>query len=304
MEVHGNEYHDPDFATEASLSSHAAAATGVHGVGASTIESIAGSQAKVDAHKDLATGVHGVGSNYLALAPAASHLVRAFTKGWTADKFLKGAGVGADPTEVSLGKTFTPIATTVVYYMGSQSQTPRTATVQSVSSDVITLTAAVAYKFGSPNMDNTAYLKIANTTKVPVEYAWVKTRPAANQLQVTSAAAIATWTNGDTITTAYDGVTSEFIELDISPTIPANATCVLGGGYAQMAEAVDSVDGFFVAEAPDMAKANAIRPQVNSLRIEMYPSVPIVTSQRLFVRDRGTTNNVFSTGYWIVGYFA
>jgi hypothetical protein len=32
-EVHGNEYHDPDFASEAALSSHAAAATGVHGVG-------------------------------------------------------------------------------------------------------------------------------------------------------------------------------------------------------------------------------------------------------------------------------
>jgi hypothetical protein len=37
MQVHGNEYHDPDFATEAALSSHAAAATGVHGVGAGYI---------------------------------------------------------------------------------------------------------------------------------------------------------------------------------------------------------------------------------------------------------------------------
>ena len=37
MEVHGNEYHDPDFATEAALAAHAAAATGVHGVGAGTV---------------------------------------------------------------------------------------------------------------------------------------------------------------------------------------------------------------------------------------------------------------------------
>jgi hypothetical protein len=41
MEVHGNEYHDPDFASEASLVSHAAAATGVHGVGAGTIAKVA-----------------------------------------------------------------------------------------------------------------------------------------------------------------------------------------------------------------------------------------------------------------------
>jgi hypothetical protein len=66
MSVHGNEYHDPDFASEAALSSHATAATGVHGVGGSTVESAAGSQAKVDAHKDLTTGVHGVGAGTIA----------------------------------------------------------------------------------------------------------------------------------------------------------------------------------------------------------------------------------------------
>jgi hypothetical protein len=40
MAVHGNEYHDPDFATESALSSHASAATGVHGVGAGTIAKV------------------------------------------------------------------------------------------------------------------------------------------------------------------------------------------------------------------------------------------------------------------------
>jgi hypothetical protein len=37
MEVHGNEYHNPDFATESALSSHAAATTGVHGVGSDIV---------------------------------------------------------------------------------------------------------------------------------------------------------------------------------------------------------------------------------------------------------------------------
>jgi len=32
MEVHGNEYHDPDFATQAALAAHAAATSGVHGL--------------------------------------------------------------------------------------------------------------------------------------------------------------------------------------------------------------------------------------------------------------------------------
>lgn len=34
---HGNEKHDPDFATESALSSHASATTGVHGVGGDTV---------------------------------------------------------------------------------------------------------------------------------------------------------------------------------------------------------------------------------------------------------------------------
>lgn len=73
---HGNDAHNPDFAE----------ATHTH----SDLS---------PAHKDQTTGVHGVGSSYIALAPAASHLVRTFTKGWTSGKVLKGAGVNADPTE-------------------------------------------------------------------------------------------------------------------------------------------------------------------------------------------------------------
>jgi hypothetical protein len=48
------------------LATHKNLATGIHGVGGSTVESVSGSQAKVDAHKDLATGVHGVGAGTIA----------------------------------------------------------------------------------------------------------------------------------------------------------------------------------------------------------------------------------------------
>ena len=56
-------------------------------------------------HKDLTTGVHGVGSNHVALAPTTPHLVRTFTKGWTVDKLLKGAGADVDPTEEGMNQS-------------------------------------------------------------------------------------------------------------------------------------------------------------------------------------------------------
>jgi hypothetical protein len=67
---HGNEKHNPDFAdashTHSDLTpAHKDIATGLHGVGGSTVESASGAQAKVDAHKDLATGVHGAGASTL-----------------------------------------------------------------------------------------------------------------------------------------------------------------------------------------------------------------------------------------------
>ena len=54
---------DAQSRVNSSVGTHAALTTGVHGAGASTIETITGSQAKVDAHKDLTTGVHGAGAS-------------------------------------------------------------------------------------------------------------------------------------------------------------------------------------------------------------------------------------------------
>lgn len=53
-----------DWATD--IATHAALATGIHGVGASTVESVSGSQDKVDTHAVLTTGVHGVGAGTVA----------------------------------------------------------------------------------------------------------------------------------------------------------------------------------------------------------------------------------------------
>lgn len=57
---------DPLGTATAQVDNHAAATTGVHGVGASTVESVSGAQTKantaVSTHNALATGVHGVSS--------------------------------------------------------------------------------------------------------------------------------------------------------------------------------------------------------------------------------------------------
>ncbi|MES2970916.1 MAG: hypothetical protein V4702_01170 [Patescibacteria group bacterium] len=52
-------------ATDTELSNHATATTGIHGVGASSVESTSGSQAKVDTHNSDTTSVHGVADTSL-----------------------------------------------------------------------------------------------------------------------------------------------------------------------------------------------------------------------------------------------
>src|SRR5262245_19177154 len=99
-------------------------------------------------------------------------------------------------------------------------QNPRTAIVSAIAGDLITLTTADAGLFFSQSfMTGVAYARIWNTTKAPDQAAWVKAQPANNQLQVLDAAAIASWSNGDTIqigdpTTETPG---RVIALDISP---------------------------------------------------------------------------------------
>lgn len=98
-------------------------------------------------------------------------------------------------------------------------QNPRTAAVSSVAADTITLSSADAGLFFGAFMAGVSYVRIWNTTKTPDQSAWVKAAPASNQLQVVDAAAIASWTAGETI--QIGDPTAEtpnrVIALDISP---------------------------------------------------------------------------------------
>lgn len=102
----------------------------------------------------------------------------------------------------------------------TRAQNPRTGAISSIAGDVITLTSADAALFFSQTyMANVAYARIWNTTKTPDQSAWVKASGASNQLTVLDAAAIASWSPGDTIQLGdpTDQTPGRVIALDISP---------------------------------------------------------------------------------------
>lgn len=94
----------PDI-TLAATRGHVDAATGVHGVGASAVESVSGSQAKVDGHNNNATNVHGVGASSVesvAGAQAKANAVQGNLN--THNGFTTGVhGVGASAVESVAG---------------------------------------------------------------------------------------------------------------------------------------------------------------------------------------------------------
>lgn len=98
-------------------------------------------------------------------------------------------------------------------------QNPRTDTISGVASDIITLTSANAGLIFSSQMAGVSYARIWNTSKTPNQSAWVQAAPSTTTLRVVDAAAIAGWSNGETIQLGDPtGVTpGRVIALDISP---------------------------------------------------------------------------------------
>ena len=114
----------------------------------------------------------------------------------------------------------------------TRSQNPRTAVISSISTDVITLTTTDAgLFFDDVRMNGVVYLRIWNTSKTPDESAWVKARPASNQLQVLDSADISGWASTETIEVGDPtGETlGRVIALDISPMLGT----ILGAVFRQ-----------------------------------------------------------------------
>jgi len=172
------------------------------------------------------------------------------------------------------------------------SSTPRTATIQSVSGDVITLTGSHAYRFGewgdAPERMNASsvLLKIANSSKSPAQYAWVKGQPAGyngNQLQVTSASDISGWSNGDTITTAEDGASSSAVELDLSPLLPEGTIVI----FTKAQPMDDNAGGRGVGLSKDGAAGTwcwAKNPAAG-LGGSAFPNTSLQSNRHMNVRD-------------------
>ena len=186
------------------------------------------------------------------------------------------------------------------------SSTPRTATVQGIASDVITLTGNHAYRFGdwgaAPEYmhASSVYVLIRNTTKG--QTAWVRDTPAANQLQVTNASDISGWQNGDTVTTYSTSGVSQAVELDISPCIPDGATAVFLKTQAADNGTMAYAIGLQVSKAAASGTWTNVFCQATDMLISGYPSVPIQTNRHINVRDRATGTDTLRMQVSIVAY--
>jgi hypothetical protein len=213
---------------------------------------------------------------------------------------------------------FTPggAGVTTIYRIDTtRVQNPRTATISSVSSDVITLaTADATLFFNDALMRNVSYLRIWNTTKNPDQSAWVKESPANNQLKVTNAAAISGWSNGDTIQIGdpIDQTPNRVIALDISPMMQN----VLGRVFRQSGIMINGiVQGSGVVAALDASEAavggsfvGVRTPADGALSTSQFSLAcsvlsPVSDSNLVFLRENVTGTAMQITGATIVGFW-
>lgn len=190
-------------------------------------------------------------------------------------------------------------------------QNARTATIGSISGDTITLTANDAGLLFSSNMAGVSYVRIWNTSKTPDQSAWVKAAPAANQLRVVEAAAVAGWANGDTIQIGdpTDQTPNRVIALDISPMMQT----VLGRTFRQagvLAKMIVAGAGaqtqLDISEAGVSGSFQTTRSfpdggfNVSQNMIPCSQPSPISNSNLVFVRETATGATMTTAGVWVL----
>lgn len=198
----------------------------------------------------------------------------------------------------------------------ARAQNPRTAVIDSVSGDVITLTTSTAgVFFDATRMTGVCYVRIWNTSKTPDEPAWVKARPAVNQLKVIDAGAISGWSAGESIQIGdpTDVTPNRFIALDISPMLQT----VLGGvfpqrglmlkaaasGVGEAASMMIAPNGLSGSGTPVQSLADGGIRTVQMTIATNVPS-PVSNSNLLFVQESaaGTAMaiaNLLVVGVWV-----
>jgi len=194
-------------------------------------------------------------------------------------------------------------------------QNPRAGAISAIAGDTITLTTADAGLFFGALMAGVSYARIWNTSKTPVEPAWVKAAPAANQLQVVDAAAIAGWSTADAIQLGDPtGVTpNRVIALDISPMMQT----VLGRVFPQRAvllraavQGIATLATLDTSESGATGSFNGVRSQTDGAlsggQYTQPTSVlsPISNSNLVFLRETvtGTAQGITISsvlGVWV-----
>ena len=198
----------------------------------------------------------------------------------------------------------------------ARTQNPRTAAIDGVSGDVITLTTTTAgLFFDATRMTGVCYVRIWNTSKSPEESAWVKARPASNQVQVLDAADISSWAAGETI--QVGDPTSEtpnrFIALDVSPMLQA----VFGAVFPQRglmlkAAASGAGEAASLMIAPNGVSGSGTPVQsltdggIRTVQMTIATNVPspVSDSNLLFVQENAAGSamaiaNVLVLGVWV-----
>jgi hypothetical protein len=194
-------------------------------------------------------------------------------------------------------------------------QNPRSATLSSVSGDVVTFTTNAASLFFHAFMRGVSLVRIWNLTRSPQQQAWVKWDPAVDQVQVTNAADISGWIAGDTIQLGDPtGVTPvRSIAIDISPMMQN----VLGTVFSQSgivlkaAASGTTAVGLFVSATGASGSFSGINSATTGLlsnETVIVPSSvasPVSSSNLLFLREDGDMGTALGVCLLsVVGLFA
>jgi hypothetical protein len=191
-------------------------------------------------------------------------------------------------------------------------QNPRTETISAIAADTITLASATAGLFFGAAMTDVSYVRVWNISKTPNQSAWVKAAPSATTLEVIDAAAIAAWSNGDTIQIGdpTDQTPGRVIALDISPMMQT----VLGRVFRQKGVQLKAlVEGLAIQAVLDTTEAG-LTGSFNGLRSESTGSrlgghyaqtcsvlSPVSNSNLVFLRETVTGSGMGITGLWVAG---
>ncbi|WP_158810125.1 hypothetical protein [Beijerinckia sp. L45] len=243
----------------------------------------------------------GIPNGYIALASNGAGKWTITDQSASVIGALTGAPIGAF--------LFTPGGDGVVsiYRMDvARGQIPRTSTASGIASTVVTLSGTNdASLFYGGVMAGVSYARIWNITKTPAQSAWIKAVPAANQLGVTNAADVTTWSVGDTLqigdpAAMHGGL--NVVALDISPMQLA----VFGMAFPQVGilakSSVTGVDATVAmsgtATNGSFVTTNAVNDGVAMNGMALIPCStpsPISNTNLIFVRETITAPNTLGT---------